>query len=134
MTLLTRTDGKDLVTIYSIGESSWTIEATFTPSTVDAQAMLWSPDGRFIAICDAASMGCRIYFYTADGQRLDHMDIKDLGTGTDIMDFEGLGVKSMTWFTSSGLFAITDFAGNIVIRRMTESYKVSSSMALTELC
>ena len=132
--LLSRSDGKDVITTYKIGDSSWNIEATFTLPTVDAQSMIWSADGRFLAVCESASMGCKIYFFAADGQRLDNMDILNIGLETTAEDFEGLGVKSMVWFSSSNIFTVTDFAGNIVLRRLTESYRVSNkNLSILEL-
>ena len=68
--------------------------------TVDAQMVLWSADGRWIAVSDAASAGYKVLIYTADGQ------LFKTWTGERGSDIQ-LGVKSITWMKEA--LAIGDY-------------------------
>lgn len=65
MALLVRTEGKDFVCIRSLAS---TAPATiWEPETIDAQGLVWSPDGHWLAMWESPAYGHKILFYTPDG-------------------------------------------------------------------
>lgn len=64
--VLLKPDAVDLLTIHEF--RSYELIGRATLPTVDAQGMKWSPDGRWIAVWDAASAGTKVLIFTADGQ------------------------------------------------------------------
>ena len=50
LALLERHDGKDTVGVYSC--ANWKLVKAFPVETTDAENLLWSPDGRYIAVWD----------------------------------------------------------------------------------
>lgn len=72
-------------------------------ATIDVQGVLWSPNGQWLALWDAASAGYKVLIYTADG----HL-FKTYYGGQDA-DTIGLGVKTLKWSSSGEFLAIGDF-------------------------
>ncbi|GAB1199230.1 hypothetical protein APSETT444_008576 [Aspergillus pseudonomiae] len=64
--ILLKPDAVDLLTIHAF-RSYELINRAVLP-TVDAQGLKWSPDGRWVAVWDAASAGTKVLVFTADGQ------------------------------------------------------------------
>ncbi|KKY27956.1 putative wd40 domain-containing protein [Phaeomoniella chlamydospora] len=123
-------DGKDVVSTYRYSYNEvepWSVEVRNVLSTYDAQGFCWSPDGRFVAVWDTPSMGCNVRFYTGDGLELEHMCIDKIMPGYGISEpqdgIEGLGVKSLNWFSKDQILGITDFDGNVVLRKLDEGYR-----------
>lgn len=88
LALLTRTTAQDMMIL--LKPTSHEVLKSVELGTVDAQEILWSRDGRWIAISDAASVGHKVFIYTADGQLLRIWAGK---TGPEVQ----LGVKSLAW-------------------------------------
>ncbi|KAI0010157.1 hypothetical protein F4779DRAFT_639609 [Xylariaceae sp. FL0662B] len=65
LALLTRTAGKDVISIHSPGARD--IERSWHPDTIDAQGLTWSPDGRWLVVWDSSAQGHRVLFFTSDG-------------------------------------------------------------------
>ncbi|KAI1338010.1 hypothetical protein F5Y15DRAFT_140470 [Xylariaceae sp. FL0016] len=65
MALLTRTAGKDMISIHTPGTRE--LQRSWTPDTIDAQGLAWTPDGRWLAVWESPSQGHRVLFYTSDG-------------------------------------------------------------------
>jgi hypothetical protein len=65
LALLTRSGGKDIISIHA--RESLEVMRSWHPETIDAQGIVWSPDGRWLAAWESASQGHRIFVYTADG-------------------------------------------------------------------
>ncbi|KAL2871818.1 Quino protein amine dehydrogenase [Aspergillus lucknowensis] len=66
LAILLKPDANDTLTIHE--SRSYELIGREVLSTVDAQGLKWSPDGRWIAIWDAASTGTKVLIFTADGQ------------------------------------------------------------------
>jgi WD40 repeat protein len=90
LAILLKPEASDLLTIHE-AHSYETISKVNLP-TVDAQGLNWSPDGRWIAVWDAASNGTKVLIYTADGQHFrTYTGRSDVGSTHD------LGVKCIEW-------------------------------------
>lgn len=81
-------------------------------TTIDAQGVKWSPDGRWIVVWDAASMGYKLSIYTADG----HL-FKGYSGGLDPENI-GLGINIIKWSPSADFLTIGDFNLRIVLLQM----------------
>lgn len=64
--VLLKPDANDILTIHEF--RSYELVNRAVLPTVDAQGLKWSPDGRWIAVWDAASTGTKVLIYTGDGQ------------------------------------------------------------------
>ena len=98
LAILTRETAHDTVMLLDPG--AYELFGSFDPATADAQGLKWSPDGRWLAIWDAASSGYRVLIYTADG----HL-FKIYAGGQDAYNV-GLGLKSLTWSPTAEFLAI----------------------------
>ncbi|ERS99156.1 hypothetical protein HMPREF1624_04352 [Sporothrix schenckii ATCC 58251] len=65
LSLLTRTAGKDWVSVHDPAAS--TPIASWAPDTIDAQGLVWSPDGHWLTVWESPAYGRKILFYTPDG-------------------------------------------------------------------
>ena len=81
-------------------------------ATVDAQGILWSPDGQWMALWDAASAGYKVLILTADG----HL-YKTYSGGQDA-DNLSLGVKTLKWSPSGDILAIGDLDNRVILLKI----------------
>ncbi|KAI2630743.1 hypothetical protein GGR54DRAFT_648300 [Hypoxylon sp. NC1633] len=65
LALLTRSSGKDMISIHSPGARE--IERSWYPDTIDAQGLAWSPDGRWLVVWESSAQAPRVIFHTSDG-------------------------------------------------------------------
>lgn len=65
LALLTRTAGKDWISVHD--PSSAIPVASWPPDTIDAQGLVWAPNGQWLVVWESAAHGRRILFYTPDG-------------------------------------------------------------------
>ncbi|CAK7221846.1 hypothetical protein SCUCBS95973_004638 [Sporothrix curviconia] len=65
MALLVRTDGKDFVCLRDLVASAPVV--TWELDTIDAQGLVWSPDGRWLTVWESPAHGHKVLFYTPDG-------------------------------------------------------------------
>ena len=123
LALLTRGGAQDMMVI--LKPRSHEMLRSVELSTVDAQEVVWSKDGRWIAVSDAASAGYKVLIYTADGQ-LFKTWIRE--REPDIQ----LGVKSMTWMKEA--LAIGDYNDEIVfLKKDAVGFDVNEVLSLTNL-
>lgn len=90
LAILLKPDANDLLTIHEF--RSYELIGRAVLPTVDAQGLKWSPDGKWIAIWDAASTGTKVLIYIADGQ--------PFRTYTGPLDSDSaldLGVRGIEW-------------------------------------
>ncbi|KAL1999131.1 hypothetical protein VTN02DRAFT_4999 [Thermoascus thermophilus] len=66
LAVLLKPDANDVLTVHE-AQTYELISRAVLP-TVDAQGLKWSPDGKWIAVWEAASAGTKVLIYTADGQ------------------------------------------------------------------
>ncbi|KAF7934306.1 uncharacterized protein EAE97_008666 [Botrytis byssoidea] len=113
LALLTRIGGKDVISIHKLG--SLEVIRSWLPETIDAQEITWSPDGKWITICESASQGHKLLLYTADG----HL-YKVWNGPTPILEEEkdialGAGIKMTEWSPTGTHIAISDFSRKVVL-------------------
>lgn len=95
LTVITRTSGKDMISIHH--PKTKELQRSWFPDTVDAQGILWSPDGKWLLTWESAAHGHKVLFYTPDGnlfktwsgpQCLVNADADiPLGPGVRLLDF-----------------------------------------------
>ncbi|KAL4956004.1 WD40-repeat-containing domain protein [Aspergillus filifer] len=90
LAILLKPETTDLLTVHEF-QSYELIGRELLP-TVDAQGLKWSPDGRWIAVWEAASAGTKVLIFTADGQLF--RTYTGLPESDDSFD---LGVRGIEW-------------------------------------
>lgn len=65
LTILTRTSGRDMISIHH--PETKDAQRSWHPDTVDAQGIVWSPDGKWLVTWESAAHGHKVLFYTSDG-------------------------------------------------------------------
>ncbi|EGX94385.1 WD40 domain protein [Cordyceps militaris CM01] len=122
LAVLTRRGGKDFVSIHHPVsrqvQKSWAVE-----SVVDAQAVCWTPDGRWLMLWEAAAHGHQLVLYTADGQHFRTITGANLSDDPDA--FLELGIRTCQPSPSSELCAIGDHSRGVVILQ-TDSWRKSA--------
>ncbi|EED21447.1 WD40 domain protein [Talaromyces stipitatus ATCC 10500] len=129
LAILLKPEASDLLTIHEA--CSYDTIAKVTLPTVDAQGLKWSPDGRWIAIWDAASNGTKVLVYTADGQ------LYRAYTGrSDIENTHDLGVKCIEWtplkrrHSNSEILAVGKYDGTVDLLN-TRTFSCSTTLSHT---
>jgi len=97
-----RKDCKDFINIYECNE--WSLLKHFVVEDTDLQEILWSPDGKYIAVINN-SLDYNVCVYYPDGRL-----VKSYTT-----DKIGLGVKSANWSPSAQLLAVGDYEQNVTL-------------------
>jgi WD40 repeat protein len=108
LALLTRSGGKDILSIHA--NHTYEVTRSWTPDTIDAQGLAWSPDGRWLALWESAGQGHKVQIYTPDG----HL-YKSWNGPTTILEAEkdfamGAGVKMVEWSANSDYLAVGDYS------------------------
>jgi WD40 repeat protein len=111
--VLLKPDTSDLLTIHEF-RTYELINRAVLP-TLDAQGLKWSPDGRWIAVWDAASTGTKVLILTAHGQLF-----RTYSGPPDTDPVLDLGVKGIEWSPAdrtgtSELLAVAKVDGNVDI-------------------
>ncbi|KAL2752681.1 hypothetical protein ACRALDRAFT_1072549 [Sodiomyces alcalophilus JCM 7366] len=113
LALMTRTTGKDVVSIHH--PTTRDVQRSWHPDTIDAQGLLWTPDGRWLVIWESASQGHKVLFYTPDG-RLFKAWSGPSGFLADMKDYElGAGVRLCQPSPDARRIAIADHTSNVHI-------------------
>jgi WD40 repeat protein len=113
--ILLKPDASDLLTIHD--PQSYNLVSRVVLSTNDAQGLKWSPDGRWIAVWDAASSGTKVLIFTADGQLF-----RTYSGPSEMDDSFDLGVKQIEWGPvgkggTSNTLAVGKVNGNVDLLR-----------------
>ena len=105
--LLARPAAQDIIMIHA--PSTYMVINQNVLPNFDAQGLKWSPDGRWIAVWDAASRGFGLDIYTPDGHLYRTCNRKPE------QDIDGLGIKTIEWSTSGDTLAVGDFDNKITL-------------------
>ncbi|KAG4416111.1 hypothetical protein IFR04_010754 [Cadophora malorum] len=113
LALLTRTGGKDIISIHS--RDTLDVKRSWWPDTTDAQGLQWSADGRFLTVWESASQGHRLLVYTADGHLFKAWN-GPITTSEDEVDLAlGAGIKLFDWSKNGVHMAIGDFTDRVTV-------------------
>lgn len=107
LSILTRDGAHD--TLMLLAPGTYELIRSVDITTVDAQGVKWSPDGRWIVVWDAASMGYKVSIYTADGH------LFKTYSGSQDADNIGMGVKTLKWSPLNSTLNIGGFDQRIVL-------------------
>ncbi|KAI1212862.1 uncharacterized protein F4807DRAFT_302374 [Annulohypoxylon truncatum] len=105
LALLTRSSGKDMISIHSPGTRE--LQRSWYPDTIDAQGLVWTPDGRWLVVCESSAQSPRVIFYTSDGHIFKDWNGPLLHASED-MGLLGTGVKAFTLSPDGRLVAIAN--------------------------
>lgn len=103
MALLCRSSGTDILLL--LAPSTYAIWNRIELNTIDAAGLKWSPDGRWLAIWDAASAGYKLCIYTADGH-LYRTLTREPSDDASEWAIEGLGIKTVEWCPGNSWLAV----------------------------
>ncbi len=106
--LLARPGPVDVVTLHAPG--SYAVLKSFVLPTTDARGLMWSPNGKWLALWDMPNTGYKVLIYTADGNlyRTYSGDYYDEGLA-------GLGVKSIEWSPNGDFLAIGGYENTVTL-------------------
>lgn len=126
LTLITRTSGKDLISIHHPETNE--LQRSWYPDTVDAQGLLWSPDGQWLVTRESAAHGHKLLFYTPDGNLFKLWTGPQPLAAADADTPLGPGVRLIEFSADATKLAIGDNSRRICIINMaslTESLRLS---------
>lgn len=125
MALLTRTAGKDTVSIHSADTRE--LQRSWCPETVDAQGLSWTPDGRWLVVWDSPAHGTRVLFCTYDGHVYKDWrgDLSHSALDDDMGQYAP-GVKTLAFGPNGRYTAVTDGSNRISIfnHRLVEEVRL----------
>ncbi|OTB08618.1 hypothetical protein M426DRAFT_7355 [Hypoxylon sp. CI-4A] len=114
--LLTRSSGKDLISIHS--PETRGIDRSWYPDTIDAQGLAWTADGRWLVVWESPAQFPRVIFYTSDGHTFKDWRGPLLLASQDMGLQYGAGVRIVTLSPDSRLAAIANASTCICILNM----------------
>lgn len=135
LSILTRISGKDVISIHD--PASVQVQRSWFPDTVDAQGLLWDPDGHWLLTWEAPAHGHKILFYSSDGNLLKTWSGPQPLVAADSDLRLGPGIKLLEFSADARRLAIGDSSRRICILDMasvTESLRLQhpSSIAPTD--
>lgn len=116
LAILTRLSGKDMISIHD----PTTIQAqrSWYPDTVDAQGLIWDPDGHWLLTWEAPAHGHKVLFYSSDGNLLKTWSGPQPLVAADSDLRLGPGVKLLEFSADARRLAIGDSSRRICILDM----------------
>lgn len=103
LALLCRSPGVDVLML--LAPKTYAVVKRVELATQDAQGFRWSPDGRWLAVWDAAGAGYSLCIYTADGH-LYRTISRELPDEPSEWGIEGLGIKTVEWVPGNDWLAV----------------------------
>lgn len=132
LALMTRTAGKDVISIH--GFPARELQRSWAPDTIDAQGLIWSPDGKWLIVWESAAYGHKLLFYTSDG----HIFRTWSGPANPPPEYKdyaaGAGVKNVQFSADARHLAIGDHSRFLYIFGMssvTETMRLRHPTTLT---
>lgn len=135
LSILTRISGKDMISIHD--PASIQPQRSWSPDTVDAQGLIWDPDGHWLLTWEAPAHGHKVLFYSPDGNLLKTWSGPQPLVAADSDLRLGPGVKLLEFSADARRLAIGDSSRRICILDMasvTESLRLQhpNSIAPTD--
>ncbi|KAI1810319.1 hypothetical protein GGS20DRAFT_206847 [Poronia punctata] len=113
LALLTRVAGKDMISIHAA--ETRVMQRSWSPETVDAQGLAWTPDGKWLVVWDSAAHGTRVLFCTPDGYVFkDWRGVHPRNESDDMIQY-GPGVKTLTFSPNGQYTAVADGSNRLCI-------------------
>jgi WD40 repeat protein len=109
--VLTRAAAKDSLVLLNPGSGE--LVSSFESATLDAQGVEWSPDGKWLAVVDAQSAGCRLLVYTASGT------LFKTWSGNESLDNPSLGIRKAVWHPKGEYLAVAMDDGHVTLLAST---------------
>ena len=131
LALLTRTGGKDIISIHT--RDTLEVKRSWYPETIDAQGLSWSPDGRWLAIWESAAQGHMLLVYTADGHLYKTWNGPALISEDESDLTLGAGIKLLEWDRIGSFVAIGDSSKRITILSVPSFNEATSLLHTTPL-
>jgi WD40 repeat protein len=125
LSILTRISGKDMISIHD--PTSLQPQRSWLPDTLDAQGLIWAPDGNWLLTWEAAAHGHKVLFYSSDGNLLRTWSGPQPLVAADSDPGLGPGVKLLEFSADARRLAIGDSSRRICILDMasvTESLRL----------
>lgn len=116
LTVLTRMAGKDMISIHH--PTTKEVQRSWFPDIVDAQGIIWSPDGRWLVTWESAAHGHRILFYTPDGNLFKVWSGPQTLVAADADAQLGPGVRLLEFSADARSLAVSDSSRRISILDM----------------
>ena len=113
LALLSRREGKDVVSVHNQG--NYEVLRSWNPDTIDATAISWSLDGKWLAVIESAAHGHKILVYTADGHLFKTWKGPRPSGGEEASMDLGAGVKSVEWSAGGKYLVVADFSTKITL-------------------
>ncbi|KAF8852339.1 hypothetical protein BDZ45DRAFT_600095 [Acephala macrosclerotiorum] len=110
--LLTRSNGKDVISIHTPGTLD--VIRSWLPQSIDAQGLCWSADGRWLVAWESASQGHALFVYTADGHLFKTWN-GSISASDDPDATLGAGIKIFEWSGNGAHIAIGDHGMRVAI-------------------
>lgn len=125
LTLLTRASGKDMISIHH--PKTKEMQRSWSPDTIDAQGLAWSPDGKWLAVWESAAHGHKLLFYTPDGSLFKTWSGPQPMVPSDNETQLGPGVRLVEFSADARVLAVGDSSRRICMLSMTS---ITESMRL----
>ena len=111
MAILTRSAGRDSLSLHQ--PQTREVTRSWTPETVDAAGLLWTPDGKWLLLWESPAHGHRLLLYTPDGQLFRTLDAARLCTSVDAALQPGIRLCQTS--SDGGRCAIGDHSRTVTI-------------------
>ncbi|CAG8261614.1 unnamed protein product [Penicillium salamii] len=126
LAILLKPETSDILTVHE--PCSYELVNKTILSTIDAQGLKWSVDGKWIAVWDTASAGTKVLILTADGQLF-----RTYTGSTESDESFDLGVKQIEWSPASHqgaceTLAVGKINGNIDLLR-TRTFSPTATLS-----
>ncbi|KAJ5676541.1 uncharacterized protein N7477_002174 [Penicillium maclennaniae] len=127
LAILLKPETTDILTVHE--SQSYELVNRTVLTTIDAQGLKWSPDGKWIAVWDVASAGTKVLIFTADGQLF-----RTYSNASGSEDENDTGVRQIEWSPAtshnrtSQVLAVSKVNGNIELLR-TRTFSSSTILS-----
>lgn len=114
LAVLTRTSGKDMISIHA--PENREVQRSWSPDTIDAQGLRWTPDGNWLVVWESSAHGHRVIFFTPDGHvfrdwrgpipRAGDVDL-NLGAGVGLVSIAPNGQNAVIADSSRSVYVLS---------------------------
>lgn len=115
LALLTRASGKDVISLHH--PVTRQVQRSWSPDTVDAQELIWTPDGQWLLLWESPAHGHRLLLYTPDGQHFRTLGPSTLSVGRAPQPERALepGIKACRLSPDAKLCVVGDHSRAVVV-------------------